>query len=395
MLDFVLKDKNFKNYKLYLLVVYILWACSLLLYYLLSNYINSGSLINGVKFGNDSTFYLRGAKNIINGDISIFEIKSKFGYLLFLLPFLYFDLPLYNVVLFQIFLTSISAFCLYKISEKYFCKLSGVICTALFLFYFPLQLRNFYILTEILFIDISIILTFLIVYFKKNNIPIIIIFLLLLFSIRPNGSLFFFGIIASIFMYFFLNNKYLYLFFYSIFSIIISYVLFDFFNSYLNELNLIGSLNKGIIWGYSFETNKICRDSCLGTELINNDFANTIHGYFQFVSVNFIQYFKIFFYKIFWMIFRARPYYSDLHNLYILFFNVIIYLPFIYGFIKKPKNSFSLWIINFYILFSIALVGFTFADWSGRFSLYVLPFIMIYSSYGILIFVKKILNVIN
>ena len=160
-------------------------------------------------------------------------------------------------------------------------------------------------------------------------------------------------------------------------------------------MNLIGSLNKGIIWGYSFETNKICRDSCLCTELINNDFANTIHGYFQFVSVNFIQYFKIFFYKIFWMIFRARPYYSDLHNLYILFFNVIIYLPFIYGFIKKPKNSFSLWIINFYILFSITLVGFTFADWSGRFSLYVLPFIMIYSSYGILIFVKKILNVIN
>ena len=70
MLDFVLKEKNFKNYKSYLLVVYILWACSLLLYYFLSNYINSGSLINGVKFGNDSTFYLKGAKNIINGDIS-------------------------------------------------------------------------------------------------------------------------------------------------------------------------------------------------------------------------------------------------------------------------------------------------------------------------------------
>ena len=95
------------------------------------------------------------------------------------------------------------------------------------------------------------------------------------------------------------------------------------------------------------------------------------------------------------MIIRARPYYSDLHNSYILTLDLVLYLSFIYGFVKKPKNLFSLNLINFYILFSIILVGLTFADWSGRFSLYILPFIMIFSSYGILIFVKKILKMIN
>ena len=59
------------------------------------------------------------------------------------------------IVFFQLFLTAISAWCLYKISSKFFCKLSGVICVALFLLYFPLQIRNFYILTEMLFIDIT------------------------------------------------------------------------------------------------------------------------------------------------------------------------------------------------------------------------------------------------
>ena len=133
----------------------------------------------------------------------------------------------------------------------------------------------------------------------------------------------------------------------------------------------------------------------MGVELINNNYSNSIFGYIQFVSMNFVEYFKIFFYKIFWMIFRARPYYSDIHNLYILLFNIILYSSFIYGFIKKPKNLYSLKFINYYILLSIILVGLTFADWSGRFSLYILPFIMIFSSYGLLIFIKKILNMID
>ena len=97
----------------------------------------------------------------------------------------------------------------------------------------------------------------------------------------------------------------------------------------------------------------------------------------------------------FWLILRARPYYSDLHNYYILIFDLIFYSSFVYGFIKRPKNIFSINIILLYILLSIALVGLTFADWSGRFSLYFLPFVMIFSSYGILIFIKKILQMVN
>ena len=115
----------------------------------------------------------------------------------------------------------------------------------------------------------------------------------------------------------------------------------------------------------------------------------------KFVIVNFQEYFKIFFLKIFWLIARVRPYYSDLHNYYILFFNLIFYSGFIYGFLKRPKNNFSINFIIFYILLSTILVGLTFADWSGRYSLYFLPFIMIFGSYGILIFIKKILKMIN
>lgn len=378
-----------------LFIIYSIWLISLIVYFIFSEYIKAGALENGVNYGADSTFYLRESRNIINGDISIFKHKGYFGYLLFLAPFLHFELPLYYVVLFQIALTAISAFCLYKITEKFFCKLSGLISIFLFLLYFPLQLRNFYILTEMLFVDITIILVFFIVFFKKKYLVPIVFLLFFLISIRPNGILLLFSILISSFIYIIINKKYSYLIYYLAFLLTISTPVIIFLNSYLSELNLLKVLNKGIIWGYSFETNQICKSSCLSVEFINNNLPNTLLGYFKFVSINYIEYFKVFFLKIFWFLFRARPYYSDLHNFYILFFNLILYSSFVYGFMKKPKNLFSINCIVFYILLSMALVGLTFADWSGRFSLFILPLIMIFSSYGILIFIKKIFKMVK
>ena len=160
------------------------------------------------------------------------------------------------------------------------------------------------------------------------------------------------------------------------------------------DLNLINSLStRGIIWGWSLEHNQICENTeipCLEIKFINNNYQNTIFGFLEFIWQNFINFFKVFVLKIFWLLARARPYYSDLHNLYILFFNLIFYPTFIYGFIKRPKNNFSSNVIISFIALSLILVGLTFADWSGRFSLYFLPLIFIFSSYGLLIFMKKL-----
>lgn len=389
------KNFNFNNHKLYLTLIYLFWAISILFYFFFNEYIKAGNLIDGVKLGNDSRFYLRESKNILNGLSSILDYKSKFGYLLFLMPFLYYEVPLVYIVLFQFFLTAIGSFCLYTITTKYFGKKSAIICLSLFLFYFPIQIRNFYILTEIIFIDLSLILTYFIVFYKKQYLPLIILLLTFLISIRPNGILFLFSLIFCILLFLINNKKKNYLSLFLISLLIATLPVYHLINAYFENLNFIESLNRGIIWGWSFENNQICKASCLSNELINNNYQNSLLGYLQFVMANFFEYFKIFFFKIFWLIARTRPYYSDLHNYYIIFFNLILYLGFIYGFVKRPKNNFSVRFINFFILFSMILVGLTFADWSGRFSLYFLPFIMIFSSYGILIFIKKILNVIN
>ena len=384
------------NYNLYIFLIYTLWIISIISYFFLDDFVKAVNLEDGVKLGNDSYFYLRESKNILNGEASILDYKSKFGYILFLIPFLYFDLPLICVVFLQILLTAISAWCLFKITSKYFCKLSGIICVALFLFYFPLQIRNFYILTEMLFIDISIILIYLLSYFKRAYLPLIFLLIAALISIRPNGILFLFSILISVFIFLYRYKKYLYLLGYLVVSIILIFPIINLLNSYMTDLNLINSLNsRGIIWGWSFEHNQICENTgvpCLEIEFINNNYQNNIFDILRFISINFIEFFKIFFLKAFWLILRARPYYSDIHNFYILFFDVIFYTGFVYGFLKRPKNNFSVNVVLFFIFFSICLVGLTFADWSGRFSLYFLPLIMIFSSYGVSTLIKKILN---
>jgi hypothetical protein len=382
----IIKDLKFINYKLYLSLIYFFWIMSILTYFFLS----------GVKYGGDTLSYLGSAQDIINGNFSSIGYRSGFGLILLLVPFVYFKISLVFYVFFQVTLTALAGWCLYKISSKFFCKLSGIICVALFLLYLPLFFFNFYILTDTLFINMVIILSYLFVYFKKNYLPIIVLLVLALITIRPNGMMFLFSILICISLYLLNNKKYLYLLLFSLFLLILIFPIINIANNYIIDLNLLESISsKGIIWGYSFEKNAVCRQSCMSIELINENFENSIVGIFKFISINFINYFKIFLFKIFWLLLRARPYYSDLHNLYIIIFDIVLYSSFIYGYIKRPKNNFSVNVILFFILLSVVLVGLTFADWDSRFSLYFLPLIMLFSSYGILVFIKKIFNMIN
>ena len=111
------------NYNLYLSLIYILWIISMISYPLIDEYIKAGKLIEGVYYGTDSYTYINWTNDFLSGKDSILRWKSKFGYILFLVPFIYFDLHLVNVVLLQLFLTAFSAWCLYKITSKFYCKL--------------------------------------------------------------------------------------------------------------------------------------------------------------------------------------------------------------------------------------------------------------------------------
>ena len=61
-------------------IIFFCWLSFLCSYYFLDHLIKAGNLEDGFKLGGDSDFYLRETRNIIDGNSSYFDTKSKFGY---------------------------------------------------------------------------------------------------------------------------------------------------------------------------------------------------------------------------------------------------------------------------------------------------------------------------
>ena len=156
-------------------------------------------------------------------------------------------------------------------------------------------------------------------------------------------------------------------------------------NLYLENEKIINKITKmGIIYGYTNEKNFMEYNQQIFEK---NDLISLI----KFIEDNFYTFILAFFKKIYFYFFRIRPFYSDMHNLYIIIYNIIFYPLAIYGIFncKQKKNLFFYFIISFIVIFSVT-TGLTFADWSGRFSLYIIPFLFVFSSIGIDSLKKKI-----
>ena len=146
---------SIKSINLFLFILIILWLFFLCSYLFLSEFINAGSLTSGYKFGGDSPFFIGAAKEITNGlfptDI---EAPGYLGYIIFLSFFIFLKLPLFFVIIFQTLTTLICSILIYKITKKIYNNYAAYIAVSIYLFYFPLQVRNFYILTDLLFQDL-------------------------------------------------------------------------------------------------------------------------------------------------------------------------------------------------------------------------------------------------
>tara|TARA_B100000886_G_C20342706_1_gene457308 strand:+ start:96 stop:770 length:675 start_codon:yes stop_codon:yes gene_type:complete len=204
--------------------------------------------------------------------------------------------------------------------------------------------------------------------------------------LRPQAFLILVSIAITILV--FSNYKKNFSFTFKMFAVLAFFFLLLFFtNIGINYYNIIDSFSKGIIWGYSFETNSICFKECISGLTNPNNYEKNILGLLLYVKDNIFILSKVSIYKIILFFAGWRPYYSFEHNLFILFFHVPIYFLFITYFIKLRKLDQLEIFILLYVLLSAAFIGITFADWSGRFIMYILPFMMIYASKCFIMFI--------
>ena len=373
--------KIVNNHKLYFKILffvpYLLWSIIILLYIFNSDLIKSGELNGLIKLGNDSSRYIFEAEKLANFNFSNLYL-SKLSYIVLLAIVFKLNLNLTTVIIFQFLTTIISSLCLYLIARKLFSKWVGLLSILIFLTYLPIQLRNFYLLTEILFINFSIIITYL--FFFKRHFKTMILFMgLFILFLRPQGILILLSISFTTIMFLKLNKNYNFII--KLIIILLCLVLTIFFiDNAIKEYDLISALSRGIIWGYSFATNAICHNNCI-PGLTNSDlYEKNIFGLMQYIKDNFFILLKVSFFKIILFFTGWRPYYSYIHNFFLLCFHIPIYVMFcIYFFKSKKIISFEIFTL-FYILLSVSFVSVTFVDWSGRFIMYIFPFMIIFAS---------------
>ncbi len=371
-------ENNQKLYfKILFFVPYLLWLLIILLYVFNSDLIKSGELNGLIKLGNDSSRYIFEAEKLANFNFTNLYI-SKLSYIILLAITLKLNLDLTTIIIFQFFTTIISSLCLFLIAQKLFSKWVGLLSIFIFLAYLPIQLRNFYLLTEILFINFSIILTYF--FFFKRHLKITILFIgLFILFLRPQGILILLSISFTAIMFLKLSKDYNFII--KLIIIFFCFLLSIFFiNNATQEYNLISALSKGIIWGYSFETNTICYKNCI-PNLTNADlYEKNIIGLMHYIRDNFFILLKVSFFKVILFFTGWRPYYSYIHNFFLICFHLPIYIMFcIYFFKSKKIISFEIFTL-FYIFLSVAFVSVTFVDWSSRFIMYIFPFMIIFAS---------------
>jgi len=376
---------EFKNTILKNSVVIIFIFYSLLMFgiFYFSKHIQNANFIDLYILGHDSSRYIEGANKLLNFELPSNKGTSYLGYILFLSLFQYFELNLSYVVLSQFILTILSALCIYRITKELSSNIGGIFSMCLYLFYIPLQIKNFYILTETLFICSIIFITYFIFYIKKKYLIIIFILTIFITTIRPHGILIIPCLFFSLLCWSYTFNKQK-IFYLLIIGIILAlYPFINLLNFYLENEKIVYKIaNYGIIYGYDNENNY------LNFKLFNEN-KNNLLSLITFLIENINNFVISFFKKIYFFLTRIRPYYSEIHNLYIILFNLILYPLAIWGFIKKKMSTNFM---NSYILISIVSAGLTFADWDGRYVLYIFPILIIFSGVGFSKIIKLIYN---
>ena len=345
-------------------------------YFFLENIFGTQEFAKGYILGGDSFRYIDGANQIINFEMPENKGIGYLGYIFYIAIFQYFKFDLTIVILSQIFFSFISSLCIFKITKKFSSHAGGVFALSLYLFYFPLQKWNFYILTETLFICLVIFIVYFFIFFKSKYLYLLIFLIIFCITLRPHGIVLIPCLALSLLVYLYSHNK-LKLFYLMIIGLFIfAFPILYLLNGYIKNEKVINSLiSNVIIWGYDNKSDHLE----FKNSNINNDLMSLLIFYKNNFYLNTIAFFK----KIFFFYFSIRPFYSDFHNYYLILLNLIYWPTAILGMFKLyNKNNLGIILVYFLIIFFSFAVGLSWGDWDGRFFHYILPLIFIFSGIG-------------
>lgn len=285
------------------------------------------------------------------------------------------------IVLIQILMNGISVLCFYKMVKRFsYARWLPLIATLYFLLLFYYHLYNTFLYTESLFFSLSVIYTY-VLFTRENlhakNILLIIFFLVLLYFTRPTGI-------------FFLPATYLFLVFrfyrqHSKRILLISGVLALTILSFLLNYSLGSGGELDFLLPYSREmilcgvpTVNVPHDLSVPVE------TNSIQGIFFIITHHFDLFAKLAFKRLAAFFGIYRPFYSLFHNIFACVYFFLCYFFIIYNLpVLFKKHKAECWFLLSCILLMTITIMLTCDEWSNRFVLSILPFLLLLAVIGI------------
>lgn len=345
----------------------------------------------GLKIVPDSARrYIPAAVELVEtGRISSIHEYRYIMYIIFLSFFKITNLSLKLAAILQICISGIAAICLYKsVRELSNSTITAVGATYLFIFWKDIQLLNVYILTESLFISSIIFVLFAVVRSKKLIDYLLALALSLMPTLlRPNGFIILIGVIICVVYHY---KKIL---FYNKIFLWISITIFSAMSIYVLDKYLL--VTFGIISSYATgEVIYASKHFSISTEglIVPLKGESPILDILAFIYHNPIFFFKLFFLKLFVFIIYAKPYYSNFHNLAIVFTIYPLYLFCTLFVFKTSRHPAKAFLISVLFLQAI-MVAVTTEDWDCRFIAPLIPIIIAFGFTGFYNIVKDKLKV--
>jgi hypothetical protein len=337
----------------------------------------------GIKVVFDSQRYMDYAESLVTGSDYWHQHSGIFysSYSVFIAAMSHFlNLHIGAIVLVQVLLSGVAALLLYKATLQYsdnpFAAFSA---TFLFIVWPDLQMWNFYIHTESVYIFLSVLVFYILIKFKLNSrVSVLVIALVVAALLRPNG--FFLGV--GVLMFFLLQQIEKHPLRAKKVAICIGLpavlLLLLFIALMLEIFNPMAYYLQGqIIQGYTHFSIPLELPPSL------NPSSPVL---LQFVAVMLHQplsLLKLLLLRGVFYLSQVRPYYSFPHNMLIMLFFIPIYVFAIRHIIRskfmQPATAFVLCLVALHC----AMAVFIAVDWDNRFIVPVLPFIFVLASAGL------------
>ena len=333
-----------------------------------------------IRYGIDTKRYLIAAQSLLMGNLPTGRAQGFLGYDLFVAFFLWSGLGQMGIVLAQALLTSVAAYCLYRLTRRMCDRRTGLLAALFYIVYAELQYWNFYILPESLFVSMTIISLFLVAewrgWWRMTVTGLIVLFTAI---IRPHGII----LLLSVGLYAMYSlwraRRYKVLVGVACAVVVASPMAIKLVGGILGHFHHIEQFADGIVMAHQKES-YLVMPGVLPAGL--QEIQSPLFQILLFIAKKPGYFLQIAGMRLWYLFVYVRPFYSDSHNYLLLMIMVPSYVLAVRGVLGRAEHPGGKLLLVSLCCFQSLVVALTYMDSGGRYSLVIMPIVFVFAAHG-------------